>query len=205
MPEFGRDGIERWTLTEHIQMRPSLYVGDRAKKGALCLIGMAVEVLIALVANREAAACFRHGASLDISLMGSSAEVAIDYQTDECPDFLKRCESLITNCDTLVPDECALHRGERELAPFPILCALSAELSICRVLKEAVEPVYPADPTTLFVKPEPSRTASVRAEFRIAQQIDPSALTSDDLKNFFEGDLAIPGLVASSVKVIRLT
>ncbi|MHA3914332.1 hypothetical protein [Halovulum sp. GXIMD14793] len=205
MPEYGPESIKVLNLQEGLRERPEMYLGDVGALGAARLIGLAVDVLLALVVNRDGAVCFKSDASLSVYLAGRQAQVVVDYCVDECPDFQRRCKSLLAYSNTLMPDEFALHRSENSPAPMPILRAFSTELVLYRSLDGKVEPVYPADHKAMFAQPGPSQKGSVCAEFRIAQQIDPSALTDDGLKSVLEGDLSVPGLAVSSVKVIHPT
>lgn len=196
---YGPDNIHVLTAEEAIQKRPGMYLGDVSALGVARLIGMAVDVLAALVANRETGPTFAYHAFLDVTLSDREANVLIDYHPNECTDFSVRCESLAANRHRMRPDQYALEQGQNAVAPIAILDALTTNLSIFSSSGDNVKIVLETGISEAPSKPSPIKGALIGARFRIREIIDTSDVHQDYLEGFLQGGRKVPGLIVRNV------
>lgn len=196
---YSPDDIHVLTTEEAIQKRPGMYLGDVSALGVARLIGMAVDVLAALVANRETGPTFTYHAFLDVTLSDQKANVLIDYHPNECTDFSVRCESLVENRHRLQPDQYALEKGQNAVAPIAILDALTTNLSIFSSSGDNVKIVLETGISETPSQPSPTKGALIGARFRIKEIIKTSDIKQDYLEGFLHGSLKVPGLIVRNV------
>lgn len=196
---YGTDDIRVLTSEESIQKRPGMYLGDVSALGVARLIGMAVDVLAALVANRESSPTFTYHAFLDVTLSDREANVLIDYHPNECTDFLVRCESLAENRGKLRPDQYALEQGQNSVAPISILDTLTTNLSIFSFSENNLKIILETGISAIPSQPSPTKGALIGARFRIREIIETRDVKQDYLEGYLQGSRKVPGLIVRNV------